>query len=57
MAFGARDAAYKLAKLKYEKPEHKKKPYYKDWSVQFQFAVTATLSLGAIFFVVLSVLN
>ena len=56
-AFEARDAAYKHAKLKYEKPEHKPKPYYEDWSVQFQFAVTVILSFGGIFYVVLSILK
>lgn len=56
-AFGAMDKAYKLAKLKYEKQEYKEIQYYQDWSVQFQFAVTVILSVGAFIFVVLSVLN
>jgi len=57
MAYAARDAAYKLAKLKYGIPKHDKEPYYKNWSVQFQFAVTIILSVGAFIFVVLNVLN
>lgn len=56
MAFGAMDKAYKLAKLKYERPEQKEEAFFENWSVQFQLAVTTLLSLGALIFIFMRLL-
>jgi len=56
-AYAARDMAYKLAKLKYEKPEYREQAFFENWAVQFQLAVTTLLSLGALIFIFMRLLE